>query len=499
MSLGSAVPSALPFSTPKRSACDRCRSQKLRCPPRGHSAEPCARCTRLGARCVMSSHSAVGRNNKTPIQQRPKPALRPKGMADTRSVPETSSETAMADPMGTTHDTSPFLIPDDNLDVFSSRSIGPTEHLFTDAMMFRDRSHSDANDDDMGVNISDLLYPDRDNYSPLHSPPVVSMGSTLSIGSAASGSRSGINSGIDSAAADSPRIREQKSGYFGPNEDLSLVLGWDHRLSNLCLNLSRRFHQCQAVLCSRQDRNSPETHSDCDIGMTTAALQQQEMSWSPKLFGDALSDVSEFLLIIQSYRSLPQENATEGARLGIIVMLNLLSAYLQIIAIYNKLLQCLCSQLFGSASSSSSCCSSPSPAYSSTSILDHGEARLQTLPGLQLAGFAIRQGNLQTKIIVDAMLHYFASVERLLGLPAELCVTDKSRRNTSYSRQDTGGGLFESDEHIRGLLAALINSGNGNSTGKSFQMATTGGEHCWLSALSSLQAMIGRVQVFLDS
>ena len=46
----------------KRSACDRCRAQKLRCPQtEPHSKEPCARCERAGAICVTGSARPLGR------------------------------------------------------------------------------------------------------------------------------------------------------------------------------------------------------------------------------------------------------------------------------------------------------------------------------------------------------------------------------------------------------------------------------------------------------
>ena len=46
----------------KRSACDRCRAQKLRCPQtEPQSNEPCARCARAGAVCVTGSARPLGR------------------------------------------------------------------------------------------------------------------------------------------------------------------------------------------------------------------------------------------------------------------------------------------------------------------------------------------------------------------------------------------------------------------------------------------------------
>ena len=47
----------------QRSACDRCRRQKLRCPRSNQSrdSQPCARCLSVGAQCVTSSSRPLGR------------------------------------------------------------------------------------------------------------------------------------------------------------------------------------------------------------------------------------------------------------------------------------------------------------------------------------------------------------------------------------------------------------------------------------------------------
>jgi hypothetical protein len=47
-----ATPQPVVFPTSKRLACERCRHQKLRCPPRDHPTEPCSRCARLGTNCI---------------------------------------------------------------------------------------------------------------------------------------------------------------------------------------------------------------------------------------------------------------------------------------------------------------------------------------------------------------------------------------------------------------------------------------------------------------
>ncbi|KAI0105549.1 hypothetical protein GGR51DRAFT_192817 [Nemania sp. FL0031] len=48
-----------------RSACDRCRAKRVRCPRGENSATPCARCIHAGAQCVTGSPGYPGRPRKT--------------------------------------------------------------------------------------------------------------------------------------------------------------------------------------------------------------------------------------------------------------------------------------------------------------------------------------------------------------------------------------------------------------------------------------------------
>lgn len=55
-----------PTNPPKRASCDRCHSQKLRCPRRtSNDEDSCARCFRQGAACVYSSPLPKGRPRGT--------------------------------------------------------------------------------------------------------------------------------------------------------------------------------------------------------------------------------------------------------------------------------------------------------------------------------------------------------------------------------------------------------------------------------------------------
>ena len=73
---------------PLRYACDRCHSQKLRCPraiepEKGSPDEPCSRCRKAGVPCVVSLRGKVGRPPKATkrkqhaksISQTPEPDL----------------------------------------------------------------------------------------------------------------------------------------------------------------------------------------------------------------------------------------------------------------------------------------------------------------------------------------------------------------------------------------------------------------------------------------
>lgn len=94
------------------------------------------------------------------------------------------------------------------------------------------------------------------------------------------------------------------------------------------------------------------------------------------------------------------------------------------------------------------------------------------------------QGNLQTKILIHAILHQFDLIERLLGLPADLRVTDKPG---VYS------GLF-GDDRARALLRAVT---DGNRIENDW-CQTQVDDNRLSKALSSLRETIKNIQVSLD-
>lgn len=368
----------------------------------------------------------------------------------TRSPPSPTSlemtQTSQPPNPTTTFDSFPLPISEDSMDIFSFR---PTLH---DNFIFFDSGNNEETDG--------LQYHDLDDSSALHPLPALTDASCTDPIDAAKDPRSAAK---DPTGASSKEARRQNDG-FAAHEHSSHVLGCDHRLFNLNLDLSK---QLQQYLTIARPQDSPIM--DVSSDSSPAADRGQEELLRSNLLGDALSDASEFLAIIHSYRTERRGSTSSSSndtipstrpRLSLIVILNLLSVHLELVVIYEKLFQCLSNQLFDT---------------SSVRLVDGLQA---PLPGLQLTEFSIQRGNLQTKVLIHATLHQFEMIERILGLPTEFRVTEK---------QEDYLGLFE-DGCARDLLEAMSNR-------KSCQSAVD--NHYGLEAVSSLREMLKRVQVFL--
>jgi len=254
-----------------------------------------------------------------------------------------------------------------------------------------------------------------------------------------------------------------------PASSSSQVLGGDQRLSKLNLDLSKWLEG--------RSENSSITELSSDLSPEPGGDSGVQGSGQSKLLSDALSHSSELLAIIQSYGPERRgsmdgsgNNSTSGTkipRLGIIVTLNVVSVYLQLVAMYEKLFQDLSNQFFDSAADL---------------ISD-----LKPLPTLQLTGFGVQNGHLQTKILIHAILHQFESIERILGLPVEFRVTEK--------QDEYSGGLFE-ERNAQDLLQAII-SGDGAKTGEKRYDALPLDDYGF-KALPSLREALQRVQISLD-
>ena len=353
----------------------------------------------------------------------------------------------------TTFDSFSLSTSEDNLDIFSFR---PTPN---DNFLFPDQSSHDES--------GGLQYPDFDDSSA--PPPMPALANTSSMDQVTARrdcrrtAKGLVDAGTERDAADQ-EARPQNDG-IATHEHSFHVLGCDRRLFNLNLELSR---QVQQYLTAARPHESPGMDTSSDSSPT--GDRSQEDMLRANLLGDALNDASEFLAIIQSYRterkastnSTTGNTASNNARpqLGLIVFLNLLSVHLELVIIYEKLFQCLSNQLFD---------------VSSMGLVDGFP---DAFPGLLSTATSIQRGNLQTKILIHAILRQFEMIERILGLPTEFRVTEK---------QDDNLGVF-GEGWARDLLEVIGNGKSGRAAAET---------HCGLEALSSLRELLRRVQTSL--
>ncbi|RYO90775.1 hypothetical protein DL762_002521 [Monosporascus cannonballus] len=167
-------------------------------------------------------------------------------------------------------------------------------------------------------------------------------------------------------------------------------------------------------------------------------------------FGDALRSTSQLLVIMQSSFLSGKETTEPAGGNGAFTtssttrfsslplspagILNLLSSFLRLVTIFDYLLIRLLEKSHHTDGKGAS--SSPNP-YSGSSP--------QTLPGLHLlADFPLHQRSLQIKILIQKILHQFEIIERILGLPVQLRISDR--------QDDYWTGLLHSDEIGSNLL-----------------------------------------------
>ncbi|KAL9086279.1 MAG: hypothetical protein Q9165_007194 [Trypethelium subeluteriae] len=222
----------------------------------------------------------------------------------------------------------------------------------------------------------------------------------------------------------------------------------DLHLSQLSLDLSRQMQECMKMAPDRIAIDSNESYASNTF---ESIRDTPDGQLGYNAFGKALHSTSEFLNILQMYHfnntgttfapisstNAPHVNRVSSRRaLDYACMLQLLSSYLRIIAIFDSL---LCQLHFLHSRDGQS-----SPRQTEG---------IQTLPDLHLAGFHVRHGVLQTKILIEAIQHQFELIEELLGLPVELRVSDR--------REAYHVGLLQKDM-AKSLYQVVLNRQHGS-------------------------------------
>lgn len=219
----------------------------------------------------------------------------------------------------------------------------------------------------------------------------------------------------------------------------------DLRLSQLSVDLCQ---QAQRNMAIDQQRGRTQVGADQELAEVETGPQHlnryPDTSGQSKQFGDALCSTSEFVAIVQSKLDdieLGDPSTRHEAHWPLInlsCVLNLISCYLLIVEVFDRLVLRLYEQI--------NCNDNETPS-SDSSIASHS-AGPQTLPGFRLASFHVQQSNLQTKILIQIIEHQFEMIEKSLGLPPELHVS--SGRREPYKDGLLQSGLDE------GLLQAVV-------------------------------------------
>ncbi|KAI1423491.1 hypothetical protein F5Y12DRAFT_716292 [Xylaria sp. FL1777] len=118
------------------------------------------------------------------------------------------------------------------------------------------------------------------------------------------------------------------------------------------------------------------------------------------------------------------------------ISLEVLSAYLLIVATYKNMLHHFCSRFsIGNSVATSAQASPSSPSHSSQYFTLEQTTPLFTI---EVAGFQVHHGILQTKLLLETVAHQLALMEQLLGVPESWRATDKPGYH--------GVGLFGDDK-----------------------------------------------------
>lgn len=437
--MASRASSTFNFPTLKRSACDRCRKQKLRCPSRASDAQPCSRCIRAGAECITGYTRPLGRSHRIsygsancenlgqshvfPIASSERLNLNtafqdaPTSSSVTK-YPNTRLKQTVSDPLMGIESSPTWFLAEFEEDGTSFHYPDALDSLSGGPLLSHNRQADpscDATNIDNNLGLSSL------------SPQYVK----TSEGTCSSGSTSGDNT---------PSTSSPENAF---SRTLSRV-DCDLRLSQLSVDLCRQIQRSMAA-----DQQSGRTQAGGDQDLTEVGTEPQHLNGCPdtssqdKEFGDALCSTSEFMAIVQSrldnigLDDPTSRNDAHWSSINLSCVLNLISCYLLILALFERLVLRLYEQMI---------CNSNETPSSDSSKASHS-AGPQTLPGLRLASFHVQQSNLQTKILIQIIEHQFEMIERSLGLPVEL-------RWSSNCREPYEGGLLQSglDE---GLLQAV--------------------------------------------
>lgn len=397
----------------KRSACDRCRDQKLRC--RRENGVACVRCVRAGATCITSNAKPTGRPLRKPLYDHiehshlwmptPQKTLdnRYSGMA-----PAANRQNVFLSA------TSPKIdMPQTGLD--SAMQIQPQPW---DSMM------PDMPTDSFSTTMDDL-------FSFIGPPPCGSNVDDLLQGF--------LDQSTASCTPESYPLTPRDSTQQSPGEEKSVPSSESAYHKDPLLALSKLNHfliECHFIL-QNQSCPPPWRVSMADPNLA----RESKLDKNP--VGTLLRSTAEFIDIVVTWTKTMSDQATDCEKrkdslnfyhfqpatytLNKPTILMMITTYILFVRMFDVLYSRLIVAL---------------------QEFPNEVAKVSFEPGFQLAGFSLPQGLLYLKISVQAFEHQLERIETSLGLPAEYRVFHSERQHDS-------SGVFDNAKY-QSLLKAVM-------------------------------------------
>lgn len=395
--------------TAKRSACDRCREHKLRClRAQSQTQEPCVRCARAGASCVTGAPRPLGRpvvstseNHQRQAPRRSRhsifvpakvpsyPAKAP-GVSSQRPEPETANEPAAEQTLVAAGDGD-----------FNGPHLTDSE---LSSMLFEEEVSSGESPDDM-------LY-GLDYSTPANTVDLSSFGGAFNPAALTT-----MELGLDEWHGSAQPLLKSLAALPGPNtlgfafspgfqtQPIPVdVLEIPTRLTEPSLGPSSvlarlaRLNEGIAVQLAFKD-NFLQNMTALQPPLADECVEQVgNAKVNPMI--RALESTSELAAIVNQIIS-PIQNR-ESSPLSTPAVLMCLSGYLQILKLYDAMFLRVHHILSGM--------------QDIVGFFDN----LPCFP--HLVGLPPIKGDLYIKIAIQVVQHHLGAVERVMGLPADLCV-----------------------------------------------------------------------------
>jgi hypothetical protein len=407
------------MSAVKRTACDRCHGQKMRCIREGTRAK-CNRCLAASAQCVFSIARKAGRppassissktsgQQKHPPQQQPSPAYSHRRNSCDLSSGISIFEASLLDDDDVVDASSSLFGAGVDLSDPARTSGNPPLETWSDVSMCGTDSHA--------LWAESYQYLDVGSFELEHEHP------------------SHIEDGLS-----------VDTSHIHPNSEIEPEPGpGPPTAGNVKVNAMQQLSELSGRLFAHVNLSPrpPEDSTSKTIDTQTVRLEQ--------LTARVIECSVTFRSILSSATPAFSDTATT---------LQILTVYIRLAQLHHTLYIHIQSVLSSEPSTIT-----PSSNYSPSFTSNSTQSVLVAFPSLQIGGVSLSSyPRFQLKFILQICVHHLGEVEALLGLPAGFCVSEKgSDCSGGILHQDTGGTvllvrtvMMEAEEMVKGIRRVL--------------------------------------------